>query len=152
MTAILSCWSGEEWLTTSIGHAPRAIQAVYRPSGGQTTGSNPTGRGQSGSTRHLVVDRRGVPLAIRQTAANVHDAQLLETMIDAIPALLRPRGRPRKRPHTLPADKGYDDPRCHRVLKPRHIIARMARQGITSSERWERYRWLVGRTLSWLNR
>ena len=77
---------------------------------------------------------------------------MLETMIDAIPALLRPRGRPRKRPHTWHADKGYDYPRCHRVLKPRHLISRMARKGIDSSARLGRYRWVVERTLSWLNR
>jgi transposase len=38
------------------------------------------------------------------------------------------------------------------VLQQRHIIARMARKGIDSSERLGRYRWVVGRTLSWLNR
>jgi transposase len=99
-----------------------------------------------------VVDRRGIPLAIRHTAANVHDSQMLETMIDAIPAILRPRGRPRKRPHKLQADKGDDYPRCRRVLKQRHIIARIARKGTDSSERLGRYRWVVERTLAWLNR
>jgi hypothetical protein len=77
---------------------------------------------------------------------------MLETMIDAIPAILQPRGRPRKRPYKLHADKGYDYPRGHQVLKPRHILSRIARQGIDSSDRWGQYRWVVERTWSWLNR
>jgi transposase len=77
---------------------------------------------------------------------------MLEPMIDAIPAILRPHGRPRKRPQKLHADKGYDYPRCHGVLKQRHIISRIARKGIDSSTRLGRYRWVVERTLAWLNR
>jgi hypothetical protein len=73
-------------------------------------------------------------------------------MIDAIPAIPRPRGRPRKRPHKLHADKGYDYPRCHQVLKQRHIVSRIAHKGIDASDRLGRYRWVVERTLSWLNR
>ena len=73
-------------------------------------------------------------------------------MIDAIPAILRPRGRPRKRPQKLHADKGYDYPRCRQVLRQRHVIARIARKGIDSSDRLGRYRWVVERTPAWLNR
>ena len=72
--------------------------------------------------------------------------------MDAMPAILRPRGRPRKRPQKLHADKGYDYPRCRRVLRQRHVIARIARKGIDSSKRLGRYRWVVERTLAWLNR
>src|SRR5512146_515652 len=35
-----------------------------RAKGGAGTGPNPTDRGKSGTKRHLVVDRRGVPLTI----------------------------------------------------------------------------------------
>lgn len=53
---------------------------------------------------------------------------------------------------TLHADKGYDYPRCRRALRGRGVIPRMARRGIESSERLGRYRWVVERTRSWLNR
>ena len=99
-----------------------------------------------------MVDRQGIPLAIRQSAANVHDSRLLEEMVDAIPALKGRRGRPRKRPTKLHADKGCDYPRCRRALRKRGIIPRIARKGIESSERLGRHRWVVERTLSWLNR
>ena len=89
------------------------------------------------------------------SGANVHDSQLLEAVVDAIPPLRLPgkrRGRPRKRPMKLHADKGYDYPRCRRALRARSIIPRIARRGIESRERLGRYRWVVERTLSWLNR
>ena len=50
------------------------------------------------------------------------------------------------------ADKGYDFKHCRPTLRRRGIIPRIARRGIESSERLGRYRWVVERTLSWLNR
>jgi transposase len=123
--------------------------------GGEATGKDPTNRGKLGTKRHVVVDRLGVPLAVTISGANAHDSKLLEAAVDAIPALRlshQRRGRPRRRPVKLHADKGYDYPRCRRALRARGIIPRIARRGIESSERLGRYRWVVERTLSWLNR
>ncbi len=102
-----------------------------------------------------MVDRRGVPLAVALSAANTHESRLFEPLIDAIPAILGPRGRPgrpRKRPAKLHADKAYDIPRCRRYLRRRGIGCRIARKGIESSERLGRYRWVVERTLAWFAR
>ena len=89
---------------------------------------------------------------MRVSAANVHDSVLFETVIDAIEPIRRPRGRPRQRPAKLHADKGYDYPRCRRALRRRGITPRIARRGIESSEKLGRHRWVVERTLAWLNR
>ena len=62
------------------------------------------------------------------------------------------RGRPYRRPARLHADKGYDFPQCRRVLRRRVIQPRIARRGIDSSERLERHRWVVERTLAWFSR
>ncbi len=102
-----------------------------------------------------MVDGGGVPLAVRHTAANVHDSKMLEEAVDAIRPIRGARGRPgrpRKRPGKLHADKGYDFSRCREALRKRGIKARIARRGIDSSERLGRHRWVVERTLSWLNR
>jgi transposase len=102
-----------------------------------------------------VVDRNGIPLAVGQSAANVHDSKMMEETLDAIRPIHGPRGRPgrpRKRPQKLHADKGYDFPRCRKALRKRGIEGRIARRGVDSSERLGRYRWVVERTLSWLNR
>jgi IS5 family transposase len=143
---------------TLRSRADRLVTGVYRLSqracsrGGQCTGPNPTDRGKSGSKRHLVVDRNGIPLAMRHTGANVHDSQMLLVMVDAIVPIRKKRGRPRKRPHKLHADKAYDSASHREALRKRNIIPRIARRGIDSSERLGRYRWVVERTLSWLNR
>jgi IS5 family transposase len=122
------------------------------PRGGQKTGKNPTDKGKQGSKRHIVVDRGGIPLAVSHSAANTHDSKVLEEAVDAIEPIKRPRGRPRKRPKKLHADKAYDFPRCREALRKRSITPRIARRGIESSEKLGRYRWVVERTLSWLNR
>jgi transposase len=123
-----------------------------RPRGGQKTGANPTDKGKSGSKRHVVVDRRGIPLSAIRSAADVHDSKVLEEAVDAIEPIKRPRGRPRKRPEKLHADEAYDFPRCRKALSKRGITPRIARRGIETSEKLGRYRWVVERTLSWMNR
>ncbi len=123
--------------------------------GGERVGKNPTDRGKPGSKRHLVSDRRGVPLAVALTAANVHDSKAFEGLVDAIEPIKRPAGRPgrpRKRPEKLHADKGYDFPRCREALRRRGIKGRIARRGVDSSEKLGRHRWVVERTLAWLAR
>ena len=80
---------------------------------------------------------------------------MLETMLDAVSPIRRPRGcpgRPRKRPARLHADKGYDFVYCCQALRKRVIEPRIARRGIESSERLGRHRWVAERTLAWLNR
>jgi transposase len=99
-----------------------------------------------------VVDAHGVPLATLLTAANVNDSRVLAEVLDAIPPIHRPRGRPRRRPAKLHADKGYDIPRCHALLRARRITDRIARKEIDSSRRLGRHRWVVERTGAWFNR
>jgi transposase len=99
-----------------------------------------------------VVDRTGIPLAVTLSAANVHDCRMLAATLDAIPSIRRPSGQRRKRPAKLHADKGYDYPFCRALLRRRHITPRIARKGIERSDRLGRHRWVVERTLAWLNR
>jgi transposase len=117
------------------------------------TGANPVDRGKAGSKYHLLVDATGLPLAVGLSAANTHDSQLLEPMVDAVPAIIGPRGRPgrpRRRPAKLHGDKGYDYPSCRRLLRQRGIMPRIARRGVESSQRLGRHRWKVERSLAWL--
>ena len=81
------------------------------------------------------------------SAANVHDSKVLEEAVDTIRPIRKPsRGRPRKRPKKLHADKAYDFPRCREALRKRGI----ARRGIESSEKLGRHRGVVEKTLSWV--
>jgi IS5 family transposase len=87
-----------------------------------------------------------------QSPANAHDSTLLEAVMDAIPPIKRPSGQRRRRPAKLHADKGYDFRKCRQALRRRHVTARIARRGIERSDRLGRHRWVVERTLAWLNR
>ncbi|MGF6736152.1 IS5 family transposase [Paraburkholderia youngii] len=136
-------------MTRLIGNGRVLMPPVLPAPGGQETGPNPTDRGKLGSKRHIVVDARGVPLAITVTGANRHDSIAFEPTLDAIPAVSGLNGQPRKRPATLHADKGYDFGRCRRYLKLRGITARIARRGVESKERLGRHRWVVERTHAW---
>jgi transposase len=74
-------------------------------------------------------------------------------MVDAVPAVIGPRGRPgrpRRRPAKLHGDKGYDYPGCRQLLRRRGITPRIARRGIESNTRLGRHRWKVERSLAWL--
>ena len=115
-------------------------------------GPNPTDRGKPGTKRHLITDRQGIPLAALLTGANRHDSLVFDALIDAVPPIKRPSGQRRKRPTKLHADKGYDYPRCRQALTRRHIKSRIARKGVESRDRLGRHRWVVERTLAWLNR
>ncbi len=86
------------------------------------------------------------------SAANVHDSRMMLETVDAIEPIKRPVGRPRKRPAKLHADKAYDSKPLREELRRRSITPRIARRGIESSERLGRHRWVVERTISWLNR
>ncbi len=85
------------------------------------------------------------------TAANVHDSRMLDVMLDAVePVRTGRRGRPRRRPDKLHADKGYDYRRCRDACVARGVKHRIARKGVESSERLGKHRWTVERTLAWL--
>jgi transposase len=117
------------------------------------TGANPVDRGKPGSKYHLVIDASGIPLAVGLSAANTHDSQLLEQLVDAVPAVIGPRGRPgrpRRRPAKLHADKGDDYPHLRAWLRRRRITPRIARRGVETSTRLGRHRWVVERSFAWL--
>ena len=77
---------------------------------------------------------------------------MFETCVDAIPAVKGLKGRPRRRPYKLHADKGYDYARCRVHLRKRGILSRIARRGVESREKLGKHRWVVERTHAWLER
>ena len=122
------------------------------PPGGRKNRANPTDRGKSGTKRHIVVEGKGIPLVIRHTAANVCDIAMLLEMVDAIPQLPCPDGTWSNRPEKLHGDKGYDSNRHRQDFTNRGIIHRLGRRRIDKGVRLGKHRWVVERTLSWLNR
>jgi len=60
------------------------------------TGPNPTDKGKPGMKRHVVVDRRGIPLSVMTSAANVNDSMLFEELLDSIEPRQTPEGQTEK--------------------------------------------------------
>ncbi len=81
------------------------------------------GRSKGGfSTKlHLCCDGRGRPLSLVLTGGQRHESTRLEAVLDAIRVPRLGRGRPRKRPSHLIADKGYSYPTCRDLLRRRGI-------------------------------
>jgi transposase len=117
----------------------------------QHVGPSPVNRGHPGSKHHLIVDAHGIPLAVTLTGGNRHDVTQLLPLLDAVPAIRGRRGRPRRKPRELFADRGYDFDKYRRLLRERGIIARIARRDTEHGSGLGKIRWVVERAFAWLH-
>jgi putative transposase len=132
------------------------------PLGGDKTGKNPTDRAKSGCKRHILVDRRGIPLALTLSGANVPDYQCAHATLTHL--IVRRSWRNRRGElvvRHLCADKGYDYDAVRRVAGRLgyHVhIGHRRRRGepepppAPSSRRHPARRWVIERTNAWHNR
>src|SRR5262245_8575966 len=117
---------------------------------GVLTGTNPTDRGKKGTKRHLLVDGKGTPLALRITGANRNESLEALNLLDDIPAIRGKRGRPRRKPKALYGDRQYGTPRNHQGLKERGIEDHLAQPRTPHGSGLGTIRWVVESTLSWV--
>ncbi|MBR7825960.1 IS5 family transposase [Actinospica sp. MGRD01-02] len=112
---------------------------------------SPVDRARPGSKHHLIVEGWAIPLAASLTGGNRHDSTQLFPLIDAIPRVRTGgRGRPRSRPKTLYADRGYDYPVFRRRLWRRGIQPKIAKRGAPHGSGLGKVR-VVERTFAWLH-
>jgi transposase len=119
--------------------------------GGAKTGPSPVDRARPGSKQHLLVDASGIPLAWALTGSNRNDIEQLLPLVGAVPAVRGSVGRPRQRPDSLIADRGYDSDRHRRLLRERGIKPVIARRQTKHGSGLGRHRWVVERTFAWLH-
>jgi transposase len=106
----------------------------------------------------VVVDVQGIPLGTYLDSASPGEVTLLETTIDTISVPWVGRGRPRKNPERVIADKAYDsDPLRHRLAKRGIDLICPYRKNNEKKKyhdgrKMRRYkrRWTVERTFAWL--
>lgn len=98
----------------------------------------------------MITDAHGTPLAAILTGANRHDVTQLLPLVDAVPPVRGKRGRPRRRPQRLYADRAYDSREHRELLRWRHIRPVIAKRGTGHGSGLGVYRWVVERTLAWL--
>src|SRR5882757_2745441 len=84
--------------------------------GGPATGPSPVDRGKTGSKHHLIVEAHGIPLAVTLTGGNRNDVTQLIPLVQAVPPVRGKRGRPRRRPDRVYADRGSDHDKYRRQV------------------------------------
>lgn len=126
------------------------------PLGGQATGKSPVDRAKLGTKRSLLVEAKGLPLAIEVGPANRHEVKMLAATLDGI-VVERPEPSEQQR-QNLCLDKGYSgEPvqqegkaRGYEVHVPDKANAKKKRK--RKGGRRKARRWVVEVTHSWLNR
>src|SRR4051794_22595040 len=118
--------------------------------GGAATGPSPVDRRKPGTKHTLLVDRHGVPLAIRTAGANASDhTQIIPIVLD-FPRVGGKPGRPKDRPDQLYADRGYDSDATRWILRFLGIEPHIGKRGTPHGSGLGRVRWGGERTISWL--
>lgn len=139
---------------------------------GAMTGNNPTDRSKLGTKRHILTDKRGIPLSVIISSANTHDIKVVIDVVDNT-VIRRPLSkcrngkRGKRRQQHLCLDKGYNSAQDEQKLIKRgyvlHIPIKKKRKKITNNEKeitrststikkYSPKRWVVERTNSWHNR
>jgi transposase len=136
------------------------------------TGNNPTDRSKLGTKRHILTDKKGIPLSVVISPTNTHDIKLITDVVDKV-MIKRPKSLSRSKPKSrrrrrrlqhLCLDKGYNSAEEEQKLIKRgyilHIPVKKEKgKGEDSEEiaipdrkRYSPKRWVVERTNSWHNR
>ena len=133
-----------------LGEGRRGQPELPRCFWGVLTGKNPTDRAKKGTKRHLLVDGKGTPLAVRITGAQRNESLQAMPLLDDVPLIRQPRGGRRRRPDALYGDRQYGTPRNREGLKRRRIEDHLARPRTPHGSGLGKIRWVVERTLSWV--
>lgn len=119
--------------------------------GGDQTGPSPVDRRKPGTKYTLMVDRNGVPLAVRLAGANRSDQrEILPIIQEEFPEVGGQPGRPKTKPDEVYADAGYDSETTREVLRCLGIEPFIRKRGEPHGSGLGRVRWVVERSLAWL--
>ncbi|WP_442788398.1 IS5 family transposase [Kitasatospora sp. YST-16] len=124
---------------------------VRAKGGGSKTGRSPVDRGKTGSKHHLITDATGIPLAFTLTGGNRNDVTQLIPLLEAVPPVRGKRGRPRRRPDVVLADRGYDHDKYRRMVRELDIRPLIARRNTGHGSGLGVQRWVVERAFALLH-
>jgi hypothetical protein len=82
--------------------------------------------GHVGSKHHLITDVHGTPLAVLLTGGSRNHVTQLMPLLDAIPSVRGGVGRPRRKPDSLFAERGYDHDIYRDQVRSRGIVPAIA--------------------------
>jgi transposase len=87
---------------------------------------------------------------ILTTPANVPDQRPLLAMLDSMPPVRMPRGRPRYKPGAAVADRAYGTAEMIREVLQRRIVSLLAPRNSGHGSGLGQVRYVIERTLSWM--
>ncbi|MFF4911316.1 IS5 family transposase [Streptomyces sp. NPDC001260] len=119
--------------------------------GGPKTGPSPVDRARTGSKHHLITEAHGIPLAASLTGGNRNDVTQLMPLIEAVPPVRGRRGRPRRRPDRIYADRGYDHDKYRKQIRAVGITPVIARRGTEHGSGLGVHRWVVEQSFALLH-
>jgi hypothetical protein len=99
----------------------------------------------------VITDGGGIPLAVTLTGGNRNDITQLIPLIEAIPAVRGRRGRPRRRPGKVFADRGYDHDTYRAQVKAKGIRPVIACRGVPHGSGLGVYRYVVEQAIALLH-
>lgn len=118
--------------------------------GGEETGPSPVDRRKTGTKHTIMVDRHGIPLAIRTAGANASDhTQIIPLVLD-FPHIGGKPGRPKQLPDEVYADRGYDSDDTRALLQWLGVEPVIAKRKTKHGSGLGKVRWVVERTIGWI--
>ncbi len=120
------------------------MSCLVRPSKDRTGG-------RTSSKRHLITDATGIPLAVTLTGGNRNGVTQLIPLLEAVPQVRGKRGRPRRRPGVVLADRGYDHEKYRRPVRDLGLRPLIARRKTEHGSGMGSHRWVVERAFALLH-
>ena len=99
----------------------------------------------------MITEAHGIPLAVSLTSGQRNDVTPLMPLIAAIPRVRGRRGRPRKRPEAIYADRGYDHDKYRRQVRAKGTTPVIARRGTEHGSGLGVHRWVVEQSIALLH-
>jgi len=97
----------------------------------------------------VLTEAGGVPLVVHTTPANVNDETQLPALLDAMPPVQGPRGRPRRKPGSIFGDRAYGTAAMVALVTLLGIFSFLApRNSDTHGSGLGFFRYVVERTLA----
>lgn len=90
-----------------------------------------------------------MPLLVHTTPANIRDEQPVLEMVQNLPPIQGPRGRPRSKPDALVGDRGYGFPWIIAAVVALKIKSLLAPRGSEHGSGLGKVRYVVERTMAW---
>ena len=122
--------------------------------GGDGVGPNPTDRGKNGTKRGVLTEADGGPVAVALAPANRHDSVVLQDILEAV--VVEQGGTEQH----LCLDKAFDGKSSEATARVFGYVPHIRRigeekldgNGRKDGKKHPARRWVVERTLAWLNR